>query len=139
MNRKYSFKFSTTFETGLSDHYHLMYFILKTTFQKEETKILIYRDFKKVTYTDFQSELNLNLSEPNSRNLYEYCTFEKGNHKPYVNKTLHSAIMNCFPLEIKAKKTKSKNEYNNLVVKLKKRLKKLFFDNLETRNKSKPF
>ena len=65
MNRKYSFKFSTTFETGLSDHHHLMYFILKTTFQKEGTKTLIYRDFKKVTYTDFQSELNLNLSEPN--------------------------------------------------------------------------
>ena len=65
MNCKYSFKFSTAFETGLSDHHHLMYFILKTAFQKKETKILIYRDFKKVTYTDFQCELNLNLSEPN--------------------------------------------------------------------------
>ena len=38
--------------------------------------------------------------------------------------------MNCAQLEIKA---------NNLVVKLKKRCKKGFFDNLETRNKSKPF
>ena len=63
----------------------------------------------------------------------------RGNHKPHVNKTLHSAIMNCSQLEIKAKKPKSKNEYNNLVVKLKKRCKEGFFDNLETRNKSKPF
>ena len=47
--------------------------------------------------------------------------------------------MNCSQLEIKAKKPKSKNEYNNLVVKLKKRCKEGFFDNLETRNKSKPF
>ena len=47
--------------------------------------------------------------------------------------------MNCFQLEIKAKKSKSKNENNHLVVKLKKPWKKGFFDNLETRNKSKPF
>ena len=46
--------------------------------------------------------------------------------------------MNCSQLEIKAKKSKSKNEYNNLVIKLEKRCKKEFFDNLETR-KSKPF
>ena len=63
----------------------------------------------------------------------------RGNHKPHVNKTLHSAIMNCSQLETKAMKPKSKNEYNNSVVKLKKRCKKGFSDNLETRNKSKPF
>ena len=54
----------------------------------------------------------------------------RGKHKPHSTKTLHFAIMNCAQLEIKA---------NNLVVKLKKRCKKGFFDNLETRNKSKPF
>ena len=35
--------------------------------------------------------------------------------------------------------TKSKNLYINLVVKLKKLCKKIFFDSLETRNESKPF
>ena len=60
-------------------------------------------------------------------------------------KTLHSAIMKCSQLKIKAMKPKSKNdviEYkkqHNLVVKLKKRYKNVFFDNLETKNKSKPF
>ena len=47
--------------------------------------------------------------------------------------------MNWSQLEIKAKKPESKNEYNNLVVELKNHCKKGFFDNLETRNKSKPF
>ena len=83
--------------------------------------------------------------------IHEYCTFDKsfvevldkygpkkrkslrGNHKPYVNKTLRSTMMNCSQFEIKVMKPKSKNEYSNLVVKLKKRC------NLETRNKSKPF
>ena len=53
--------------------------------------------------------------------------------------------MKCSQLKIKAMKPKSKNdviEYKkqrNLVVKLKKRCKKGFSDNLETKNKSKPF
>ena len=94
--------------------------ILKTTFQKEEPKILIYHDFKKITFTDFQSEL---INELNSRNLYEYCAFEKsfvevlnnhapkkrkilrGNQKPDVNKTLHSATMKCSQLKIKPMKS----------------------------------
>ena len=37
-NRKYCFKHTSTFETGLSDHHHLIYSILKTTFKKEESK-----------------------------------------------------------------------------------------------------
>ena len=132
-----------------------MYSILKTTFQKEEPKILIYHYFKKFiqiyTYTDFQSEL---VNKPNSHNPYE---FEKsfvevldthapkkrkilrGNYKPHVNKTLHSAIIKCSQLKIEAMKSKSKNdviEYkkqHNLVLKLKKRCKKGFFDNLGTK------
>ena len=44
--RKFSFKNSTSFETGLNDHYHLIYSMLKTTFHKEEPKSLIYRDYK---------------------------------------------------------------------------------------------
>ena len=66
----------------------------------------------------------------------------RGNHKPHVNKTLHSAIMKCSQLKIKAMKSKSKNdviEYkkqHNLVLKLKKRCKKGFFDKLETKNNS---
>ena len=81
-NRKYSFKLPTTFGKSLGDHYHLMYSILKTKFQKEEPKILIYHYFKRFTYTDFQSELTneskLNITHINLHNSYKYCTCEKG-------------------------------------------------------------
>ena len=40
-NRKYCFKHNSTFETGLSDHHHLIYLMLKTTFKKEESKQFI--------------------------------------------------------------------------------------------------
>ena len=138
-----------------------MYSILKTTFQKEEPKILIYHYFKKFiqiyTYTDFQSEL---VNKPNSHNPYE---FEKsfvevldthapkkrkilrGNYKPHVNKTLHSAIIKCSQLKIEAMKSKSKNdviEYKkqrNLILKLEKCCKNGFFDNLETKITLKRF
>ena len=99
-------------------------------------------------FTDFQSEL---INKPISRNSYEYCTFEKsfvevldtyapkkkknlcGNHKPHVNKALHSAIMKWSKLKLKAMKSKSKNdviEYKkqlNLVLGLKKHCKKEFY------------
>lgn len=45
-NCKYSFKFPATYETGLNDHYHLIYSMLKATFQKEKPKTVIWRDFK---------------------------------------------------------------------------------------------
>ena len=69
----------------------------------------------------------------------------RGNHKPHVNKTLHSAIMKCSQLKIKAIKFKSKNDVikykkqHSLVLKLKKRCKKGFHINVETKNNSKPF
>ena len=39
-NRKYSFKNTCSFETGLSDHHHLIYSVMKTTFKSEEPKKL---------------------------------------------------------------------------------------------------
>ena len=45
-NRKFCFKISSTFEAGLSDHHHLIYSMLKTTFKKEDSKCLIYRHDK---------------------------------------------------------------------------------------------
>ena len=48
--------------------------MFKATFQKEETKTLTNGNFKKFTFTNFQSEL---ISKRNSRNSYENFTFEK--------------------------------------------------------------
>ena len=44
-NRKYCFKHAESFEIGLSDHHHLIYSMLKTAFEKEESNKIIYRDY----------------------------------------------------------------------------------------------
>ena len=44
-NRKYCVKHAESFETGLSDHHHLIYSMLKTVFEKEESNKIIYRDY----------------------------------------------------------------------------------------------
>ena len=46
MNRKYFFKNTTSYETGLSDHHHMILTMLKTTFQQKEPNCLIYSDYK---------------------------------------------------------------------------------------------
>ena len=56
-NRKFCFKNSSTFETGLSNHHHLIYSMLKTTFKKEDSKRLIYRDYKDFNNEYFQNDL----------------------------------------------------------------------------------
>ena len=45
-NRKYSFKHSNSIETGISDHHHLIYTMLKTTFPKPDPKLVQYRKYK---------------------------------------------------------------------------------------------
>ena len=82
--------------------------MLKTTFQKEGQKALIYDDFRKFPYTNFQSGIINNL---NSHNSGQYCSLKnsfvevlekhapkkikiiRGNQNPHANETLRSAIM----------------------------------------------
>ena len=44
-NSKFSFMKANSFETGLSDHHHMIYTILKTKFEKFKPKRSIYRNF----------------------------------------------------------------------------------------------
>ena len=62
-NREYWFKHSSTFETGLSDHHHLIYSKLKTTFKKEEPKFYKYRDYKRLDVTAFHTDLQNKLEK----------------------------------------------------------------------------
>ena len=71
-DRKFSLKNSTSFETGLSDHHHLIYSMLRT-FHKEEAKALIYRDYKTFSLGKFSSELFLKFE---SQENIDYQTFE---------------------------------------------------------------
>ena len=58
-NQKFCFKNSSTFETGLSDHHHLIYSILKTTFKKEDSKRLVYRECKNFNNEYFKMILKI--------------------------------------------------------------------------------
>ena len=158
-NRKYCFKNSLTFETGLSDHHLLIYSMLRTTFKKEDSKRLVYRDYKKFSNDSFQVDLEQNL--PNCNKNYESfenifikvlnrhapikTKFLRGNQKPHVDKNLRKAIMKRSKLKSKANRTKqigdvaNYKKQRNLVVKLNKKRKTEFFENLETSNDSKPF
>ena len=115
-NRKFSFNNSTSFETGLSDHHHLIYLMLKTTFHEEEPKTLIYRDYQTFSLKKFSSELFLKLESQENN---DYQTFEtnfvdnlnkqapkksnifRGNQKAHINKILRNAIMKRSRLKIK--------------------------------------
>ena len=72
-NRKYCFKHTSTFETGLSDHHHLIYLMLKTNFKNEEPKQFTYRDYKNFDNANFNMGLESNLNNFSKK----YANFEK--------------------------------------------------------------
>ena len=121
-NRKYCFKHSSTFETGLNDHHHLIYSMLKTTFKKRNQYFI--NDFKKFDGTAFHTDLHSKLEEgPKVYQNFEE-TFvrvldahaprktkvSRGNHKPHVDKNLPKAIMKRSTLKWKASRTKQQED-----------------------------
>ena len=158
-NRKYSFTSTSSYESGLTDHHHLIYSVMKSTFKCEEPKKLIYRDYSNFSQKDFQNELLLHIGDGK----YNYLEFEKnfvetlnkhapkknkifrGNHKPHINKTLRKAIMKRSQLKNKANKTKDPKDIlkykklRNYVVKLNNQSKQEHFDSLNHFLDSKPF
>ena len=114
-----TFKNTSSYETGLSDHHHLIYSVMKTIFKCEEPKKLIYRNYSNFSQKDFQNELLLNIGDGKNN----YLEFEKnfvetlnkhtpkktkllrGNHKSHIIKTLRKVIMKRSQLKNKANKT----------------------------------
>ena len=158
-NRKYSFKNTCSFETGLSDHHRLIYSVMKATFKSEKPKQLIYRD-----YSNFSSEcFNDDFMSRICQEKHDYSDFEKkfmatlnkhapkknktfrGNQKPLISKTLRKAIMKRSQLKNKVNKTRNATDIlnykkqRNYVVKLNNQSKKDHFDRLNPEEDSKPF
>ena len=152
-------KHSSTFETGLSDHHHLIYSMLKATFKKDETKLFKYRDYKKFDSTAFHTDLQnkpdegpkvyQNFEDTFVRVLDAHAPRKtkvlRGNHKPDVDKNLRKAIMKRSALKRKASRTKQQEDIanykkqRNFVVKLNKETKLQYFNNLDISKNSKPF
>ena len=108
-NRKRSFQYSKTIETGLSDHHKMIVTVLKTEFKKREPIQVNYRCHKHFDEILFRHDLPSALS--NLTKTASYDDFEKlyigilnphapvkkkfvrGNNAPFMNKTLSNAIM----------------------------------------------
>ena len=158
-NWKYSFKNTTSYETGLSDHHHMILTMLKTTFQQKEPKCLIYRDYKNFIFENFKSDLQEALqsykgSDDTFDNNFTSCLNKhapkkkkvlRGNEKPHMNNNLRRAIMKRSKLKNKANKTKNPldivnyKKQRNYVTKLNKTAKLEYFNNLKLGKDNKPF
>ena len=106
-NRKYCFRNTSSFETGISDYHHLIYLMLKTTFEKEESKKVTYRNYKEFQWENFEKDLTSSLRNCNgeyenyeqnfirvlNRNAPKKVKMLRRNHKPHYNKNLRKAIM----------------------------------------------
>ena len=120
INRKYCFKNTSSFEPGISDHHHLIYSMLKVTFEKGESKKYTYCDYKQLQWKDFEKDLtssprNCNGGYENyEQNFIKMLNMHapkkvkilRGNHQPHYNKSLRKAIMKRSRLKNKANRSK---------------------------------
>ena len=70
-NSKYSFQCFLSIETGLSDHHHLVFSMMKTNLALEEPKRLVYRNYESFNNDYFEEELSskLDLNNKDSTSL----------------------------------------------------------------------
>ena len=127
--------------------------------KKEESKVLVYRDYKNLNFNCFKSELlskfyhssvtstscENNFVNVLNQQAHKKSKFFRGNKKSHLNKSLRAAILERSRLKNKANKSQlpadlSKyKKQRNLVVKLNKKHKKEYFENLNVATNSKPF
>ena len=107
-----SFQNSCVIETGLSDFHKMVVTIMKTTYRKLEPRIIYYRDFKYFCNNSFNESLQKAISQNlgvECDEIYESfaasCNkilenraplkkkYVRGNHSPFMNKSLSKAIM----------------------------------------------
>ena len=109
-NKSLSFQHTSTIETGLSDFHKLTTTTMKSTFYKQEPKIIHYRNYKHFNNDIFQSQLyhEMNNRGINCINCDEFeslfiSTLDKhapnkiryirANNSAFMNKSLCKAIM----------------------------------------------
>ena len=149
---------TNSFETGLSDHHHMIYTILKTKFEKFEPKKLIYCNFKQFDSEQFKLDICNSMSAVRTHAAFEnnfVSILEKyapkktktlrRNQKPHFNQNLQKQIMIRSRLKNKANKSKKPvdiakfKRQRNRVTNLNKQAKLQYFEKLSVDCNSKPF
>ena len=108
-NRKYSFKNTFSFKTGLSDHHHLIYSVIKTTTEFEEPKKFGKTRKNMITQISRKKFINVFIYKHASKKIKTF----RGNQNPHINKTLLKAIMKRSQLKNKANKTRGAIDVSN--------------------------
>ena len=152
-NRKHGFMLSQSFETGFSDFHHMIYTVLKTTYNKIPPITIKYRSYKKFSEPEFLGDVAAALAAVNPGTYDEFedvikqaldkhapikTAIHRGNNnKPHINKDMRNAIMKRTRLENIASKTKNQGGFQkykaqrNLVVKINRMEKRQFYDSLD--------
>ena len=151
-NKKNCFQKSGSVETGVSDHHHLIYTMLKKTVKCLPPRKVCYRSYKRFSEENFRSEVILlmnTIRNGDFSSFYKGLTMLldkhapiktkilRGNNQPHVNKALRKEIMKRSRLKNVANKTGKLEDFNaykkqrNIVVNLNRKSKKLFFKNVE--------
>ena len=160
-NKKGSFQFSKTFETGCSDHHLMIYTMMKMKFLKLPPKKISYRNYSKFDYENYMNDvkskipigetdlakLNGDLEDIMNQHAPLKTKIVRGNNQAHMTKELRKEIMTRSRLKNTYNKTKSLKNYEaykkqrNHVVTINRKQKKLYFENLnvEKRNNSKDF
>ena len=156
-NNIYLFQKTQSFETGVSDHHHLICTMLKTKYQRIPPKIFTFRSYKIFSEDQFKKSIrsdsscievgNLNsLQNVIEKRLNQFAPLKqitlRGNNKPHMTSQLRKAIMKRSRLKNKANKSGKLDDkiaykkQRNLVVKLNKDIKKSFLRSQITENTS---
>ncbi len=124
--KKHSFMKSQSYETGFSDHHHLIYTIFKTTFVKLPSKVIKHWDFSKFYTNSFQQELGEKLYQFNAPDysalhsitddmLEKHAPLKtkvvRGNDKEHLDGNIQRAIMKRSRLKEKATKSGTSNDH----------------------------
>ena len=111
-NKPFSFQNSCVAETGLSDFHRMILTVTKMTFQKLKPRVINYRDYKHFNNERFRDDLLSEISnsylefDNNSFDeFFNMCRstldqhaprkqkYARGNHMPFMNKTLSKEIV----------------------------------------------
>ena len=156
-NQKHSLQNTSTLDTGVSDHHHLIHTELKSKFSRLPPKKVIYRSYNNFIELNFLTDISVQLTK---NTVEDYEDFEeifvktldrhaprkvrllRGNEKPHMNRGLRKAIM---------KRTRLRNVYfrtnllsdkqayqrqRNYVCNLNRKIRRDYFDSVASTNSS---
>ena len=150
------FSNSNVFETGLFDFHKLIFTVLKHYFQKQKPKVIKYRNYKKSDNKQFRNDLlnellskNVQIKHLDSFKSTAQYIFDRHaplkekqvrfNQATFVNKDLRKAIMTRSRLLNRFRQDRTMSSHvaykkqRNICVKLLRKTKKYFFDNLDVK------